>query len=80
MGLAPAGQIDRRVAVAVGRMPAATGEHAIGQCQIAANGPAFWAAAWLDGYQRSALRRRRHARPACSVRGGRTRPAGIGDR
>jgi hypothetical protein len=31
MGLAPTGEIDRSVVVAIGAMPAAAGEHPIGQ-------------------------------------------------
>ena len=43
MGLSPAGQIHCRIGVSVGGMSAAAGEHAIGQCQIAANGTALGA-------------------------------------
>jgi len=41
--LAPAGQVDRGVGVAINRMSAAAGEHAIGQRQVAANGTALGA-------------------------------------
>ena len=43
MGLSAAGQIGCGVGVSVGGMSAAAGEHAIGQCQIAANGTALGA-------------------------------------
>jgi hypothetical protein len=43
MGLAPAGQIHRRVAVAIGRMSTTTAEHAVSQRQLCVNGPAGWA-------------------------------------
>src|SRR5258708_35298260 len=40
MGMAPAGQIDRRVRISIGGMSATTGEHPISQRHVAADRPA----------------------------------------
>jgi hypothetical protein len=53
MSLAPAGEVDRGVEIAICAMPAGAGEHPIGERQVAVNDPTG-RAELLDGYQRSA--------------------------